>query len=160
VKNSGQQWVIGRNGLYIEPDVEYIEQYRKHGKIVNCAAERKCGYTTRDELGYAYAKMLLEDKHNGNIYTLTGENITQQQLTQYMNSAFGTNLAYESISIENYKKERQAELGDFLGTVISGIYAGIRNGSMDVDSDFEKAAGRAHISWQDYFNLIKEKNGL
>jgi len=155
VKNSGLKWVIGRNGLYIEPDIEYIENYKKDGKIANCAADGKCGYTTRDELGYAYAKMLLEDKHNGNTYTLTGEAITQQQLTDYINSAFGLNLVYESMSIEDYLNERQAELGEFLGTVISGIYAGIRNGSMDVTSDFEKAAGRPHISWQEYFHQIK-----
>ena len=73
----------------------------------------------------------------------------------YMNDAFGTNLVYESISVEDYLNERQAELGEFLGTVISGIYAGIRNGSMDVVSDFDNAAGRPHISWQDYFAQFK-----
>ena len=39
VRNSGLDWSIGRNGLYIEPDVEYIEQYKKDGKIANCAAD-------------------------------------------------------------------------------------------------------------------------
>lgn len=27
VKTSGLDWVIGRNGIYIEPDIEYIETY-------------------------------------------------------------------------------------------------------------------------------------
>ncbi|WP_290778998.1 NAD(P)H-binding protein [Hoeflea sp.] len=29
VRDSGLDWVIGRNGIYIEPDVEYIDSYRK-----------------------------------------------------------------------------------------------------------------------------------
>ncbi len=154
VKASSMQWSIGRNGLYIEPDVEYIDTYIKDGKITNCAADGKCAYTTRDELAYAYTKMLLEDKHNGKTYNLCGEAITQQQLTDYLNHAFGTNMVYESISVEEYTKERQKELGEFLGSIIAGIYAGIRSGTTNVKSDFKKATGREHISWDDYFESL------
>jgi len=155
IKNSGMEWGIGRNGLYIEPDVEYIENYKKVGKIANCAADGKCSYTTRDELAYAYSKMLLKEKHNGNTYYLTGEPITQQELADYLNMAFGTNLIYETISLEDYKKERIAELGEFIGTIIAGIYQGIRSGAFDKSSDFTSAAGREHISWSDYFQQIR-----
>lgn len=156
VRESGLNWVIGRNGLYIEPDVEYIETYKKEGKIANCAADGKCSYTTRDELAYAYSQMILDDKHNGNTYNLGGTPITQQELTEYMNDAFGTNLFYESMSVENYLVERKNELGDFMGTIIAGIYTGIRNGDTVFESDFAKAAGREHISWEEYFsNIIK-----
>jgi NAD(P)H dehydrogenase (quinone) len=157
IKSSGLQWAIGRNGLYIEPDVNYIETCKKDGKIANCAADGKCSYTTRDELAYAYTQMLLEDKHNGKLYTLSGEPISQQQLTDYLNHAFNTNLIYEAISVEEYTKQRQAELGDFMGTIIAGIYQGIRNGSSNVVSDYKEAAGKDHISWDDYFNQIKKE---
>lgn len=157
VRKSGLKWCIGRNGLYIEPDVEYMDHYIKAGKITNCAGDGKCSYTTRDELGYAYAKMLLEEIHIGKTYNLGGEPISQQQLTEYLNKAFGTKLIFESMSEEDYKKERIGELGEFLGTVISGIYAGIRNDAMCFESDFEKAAGREHISWEIYFKGLSHK---
>lgn len=32
VKNSGLDWAIGRNGIYIEPDLEYLDHYRAAGK--------------------------------------------------------------------------------------------------------------------------------
>ena len=48
-------------------------------------------------------------------------------------------------SIDAYKKERIAALCDFLGTVIAGIYEGIKMGANEVPSDFETAAGRAHL---------------
>ena len=156
LKNSGLSWVIGRNGIYIEPDLDYIESYKKLGKIANCAGNGKCAYTTRDELACAYAKILLEEKHHGKTYNLTGEAITQQQLTDYLNMAFGTELYYEVVSVEDFQKERIADLGEFIGTVIAGIYQSISSGFFDVASDFKLAVGREHISWAEYFQQIRQ----
>ncbi|GJM61832.1 SDR family oxidoreductase [Persicobacter diffluens] len=146
VQSSGLEWVIGRNGIYIEPDLEYLDNYIQAGKISNCAGNGKVGYTSRAELAMAYANMLLEEKHNGQTYNLNGQAITQSQLADYINQAFGTNLTFKDLSVTDYQKERQAALGDFLGTIIAGIYEGIRKGVNEVPSDFEKAAGRPHLS--------------
>ncbi|MEH6453065.1 MAG: NAD(P)H-binding protein [Psychromonas sp.] len=103
IRESGLAWVVGRNGIYIEPDVEYIDSYQKEQGISNCAGDGKCGYTTRTELAYAYAKMLTEDKHNGQTYNLHGEAISQYQLADYMNLAFGTHLTYTPMTVEQYQ---------------------------------------------------------
>lgn len=151
VRESGLEWVIGRNGIYIEPDVEYIESYKTLGKIINCAGDGKCGYTTRSELAYAYARMLTEDKHNGETYNLHGEALTQYQLADYLNSVFNTKLSYQPMTVEDYRLDRIAELGEFIGTVIAGIYQGIQEGKADNPSHYLQAAGRAHQSWDNYF---------
>ncbi|WP_254843481.1 hypothetical protein [Shewanella sp. UCD-KL21] len=114
-----------------------------------------CGYTTRKELAFAYACMLTEDKHNGHVYNLHGESITQYQLAEYLNSTFDLSLKYIPISVAQYRDDRTAELGEFIGTVIAGIYQGILNGKSDNPSDFQKAAGRKHQSWDDYFSSLK-----
>ena len=159
IKNSGLDWAIGRNGLYIEADLEYIDNYIKQGEITNCAGDRKCAYTNRKELAFAYTRMLLEDKHNGHTYKLIGEPVTQTQLAEYINQVYDTNLIYRSVSVDDYLKERKAELGDFMGTIIGGIYEGIRNGAFNVQSDFEKAAGRSHKSVLKIISEFKkEKN--
>ena len=157
VKNSGLDWAIGRNGIYIEPDLEYLDTYVKDGEIRNCAAEGKCTYTSREELAFAYAKMLLEEKHNGQTYNLVGDPITQTQLANYINEVYHTNLVFNAVSVEEYAAERKKELGDFLGTVIAGIYEGIRNGANDVPSDFEKAAERPHKSVLEIIKAFKNK---
>ncbi|MEQ8421401.1 MAG: SDR family oxidoreductase [Arenibacter algicola] len=146
VRSSGLQWIIGRNGIYMEPDLEYMDTYIKEGGITNCAADGKCTYTSREELGFAYAQLLLNDKLNGQTLNLVGEAITQTQLAEYINQVYKTNLKFTSISVEDYKKERQVALDEFLGTIIAGIYEGIRNGANEVVSDYEKAAGRPHKS--------------
>ena len=152
IRNCGLDWVIGRNGIYIEPDVEYIETYKERGEIANCAGDGKCGYTIRHELAYTYAQMLADTKHNFQTYNLHGTPITQQELAEHLNRAFGTKLVYRSMPVEEYRAERIAELGEFMGTVIAGIYEGIRRGLLDNESHFASAAGRAHQSWKDYFN--------
>lgn len=146
VRESGLEWVIGRNGIYIEPDLEYIDNYVAAGEISNCAGDGKCAYTSRAELGHAYTQMLLHEKHNGKTYNLVGEAISQAELAQLINKVYHTNLAYTPVSVETYKEERKAALGDFIGTIIAGIYEGIQKGVNDVHSDYEVAAGRPHKS--------------
>ena len=158
VIDSGLDWVIGRNGIYIEPDIEYIDNYKKVGHVFNCADKGLCGYTTRPELAYAYARMLSEDKHNGKIYNLNGEAISQQKLTNYLNDAFDAQLTYQSMSVEDYRKTCSNELGDFLGTIIAGIYQGIREDKVNNPSDFLQAAGREHQSWDSFFTHLKGKS--
>ncbi|WP_027066994.1 SDR family oxidoreductase [Maribacter sp. Hel_I_7] len=153
VQASGLQWVIGRNGIYIEPDLEYLDTYIKEGRIENCAGQGKCTYTSREELGYAYAKLLIEDKHNGQVYNLVGEPVTQSELAENINKVYGTNLIYNSVTVDNYAADRKAALGDFMGTVIAGIYEGIKAGANDLPSDYEKATGRAPKS---LFEMISE----
>lgn len=146
IKNSGLDYVIGRNSIYIEPDLEYIDTYIKEGEIRNSAGTGKCTYTSRVVLAVAYAKMLTEDKHNGNTYNLAGEAITQAELVNHINTVYGTELSYNAISVEAYTKERQKALGEFLGTVIGGIYESMHNGAYDVKSDYQRATGEAHPS--------------
>ncbi|MBD1260829.1 SDR family oxidoreductase [Maribacter polysiphoniae] len=157
IQESGLAWVIGRNGIYIEPDLEYIDQYVKAGEIRNCAGIGKCAYTSREELGYAYAQMLLHEKHNGQVYNLVGEPITQENLAKLINQAYGTSLSYNPVSVEAYAEDRKEELGEFMGTIITGIYEGIKNGSNDVPSDFETAAGRPHKFPMEMIELFKNR---
>lgn len=156
IQNSGLTWAIGRNSLYLEPDLEYMETYQKTGEIANCAGEGKCTYTTRSELAVAYAKMLLEDKHDRQIYNLGGEGVTQTELAETINQIYGVNIKFKDMSVEDYLAERKEALGDFLGTIIAGIYEGIRNGAFEVVSDFEKASGRKHKSLKELMKEFKE----
>jgi len=146
LRNSGLEWVIGRNGIYIEPDLEYIEHYVAAGAIANCAGEGRCGYTSRRELARAYARLLTSSDFNGEVVELLGAPVTQGELVEAINEGFGTQLVFKSMSVEEYRAERVAELGDFMGTVIAGIYEGIRHGNNQEPSDFETIVGRPHQS--------------
>ena len=95
VKHSGLEWVIGRNGLYIDADLEAIDDYRKAGKIANSAGNGKCAYTSRSELAAAYANLLVDDALNGQIYNLCGQPVTQFRLGNTgVNITFEVRLGY------------------------------------------------------------------
>lgn len=154
IRASGLDWAIGRNGIYIEPDLDYIDSYRATGEIANSAGAGKCGYTTRSELAHAYAALLTRSDLDGRTVNLNGTPITQAQLADYLNAAFGTQLVYRAMSPEAYVADRTAELGPFIGPIIGGIYDGIRLGAYDTPSDFEAVAGRPHQSWDDFFGAL------
>ena len=63
------------------------------------------------------------------------------------------------MSVAEYRQERIAELGEFLGSVIAGIYEGIRRGAADNESHFAAAAGRDHRSWAEFFAELKTDAG-
>ncbi|MEM6926877.1 MAG: NAD(P)H-binding protein [Myxococcota bacterium] len=151
VRDSGLQWSIGRNGLYIEPDLEYASTYAEQRAITNSAGDGRCAYTTRAELAVAYSAMVRDDRHDGQTYALTGQPITQAQLAALFREHFGMDVRYVAQSVDAYREERTAALGSFMGTVVSGIYEGIRAGAFDTPSQFEAAAGRSHASWDEVF---------
>ena len=158
IMDSGISWCICRNSLYIEPDLDYLETYKALGAVINSAGNGKCTYTSRKELAIAYANILTEDKHNDKIYNLTGPATTQSELVLTLNKVFNTNLIYKSISVSDYLEDRKAELGDFLGTIISSIYENIRNGKFDVASDFKSITGRHHKSILEVIEQFKKDN--
>lgn len=152
---SGLEWSIGRNGLYLEADLEYLDHYFRDGKIVNCAGEGRCAYTTREELAKAYLELITRDELNGSVYNLAGVAITQQELVDAINGVYGSDLRFESMGIEEYRRDRIAAHGEVFGTIISGIYEGIRNGAFEIESDFRKVTGRDHMSVAEYINRYK-----
>ncbi|MEL6178616.1 MAG: NAD(P)H-binding protein [Myxococcota bacterium] len=151
IRNSGLAWSIGRNGIYIEPDLEYIAHYRKTSTIANCAGDGPCGYTTRDELATAYTQMLIDAQHDGQTYNLHGMPLTQTQLAELFNTHFKTDLQFQDMTPEAYLAERTEALGDHLGPIITGIYEGIRNGAYNNPSHFEQMMGRPHADWDEVF---------
>lgn len=155
LRASGLDWVIGRNGLYAEPDLEFVEYYLKTGKIVNSAGEGKCAYTTREELGFAYAELLTNDEHNQQTYFLGGEAITQNELAHIISDIYQRTVVFQDMDPEEYTRSRMESMGTFMGRIIGGIYHGIRQGAFNFMSDFESITGRKHMTMREYFSKNK-----
>jgi len=140
---SGMDWVIPRNGLYLEFDVAHIVNADKDGGIFrNNGGAGRCGYITRDEIAFATAKLALDDSHNGKIYNLVGDCHTQEELVALVNDVYGTNVSYESCSDEECFAKLEPLRGEIVANMLTGCYQCIRNGAYDVSSDFEAATGR------------------
>jgi len=147
VKNSGLQWIIGRNGLYIELDLGHILRADQGGVYQNNGATGRCGYISIGELGFAFARLATSDQCNGQILNLTGENRTQAELVDLANQVFGMNVEYQSITdeenIERFMAdEKIAARGEEVARMLTGCFQCVRKGAFDVESDFARATGR------------------
>jgi NAD(P)H dehydrogenase (quinone) len=147
VEESGLDWIIARNGLYLEKDVENMVRSKDVGVYRNIAGDGKCGYITVDELAYATAKLAIDDRANGQVFNLCGECLTQAQLVELANDVFGMDLSYETISDEEsiavlMKHPGIAARGEHVAKMLTGCFQALRAGAFDMPSDFERAAGR------------------
>jgi NAD(P)H dehydrogenase (quinone) len=143
IQESGLEWSIPRNGLYLEFDVAHIINAANEDNIFrNNGGEGRCGYITRDEIAIATAQLAIDDRHNSQIYNLVGECHSQAELVQMVNEVYGLNVRYEAISDEECFAKLEPLRGELVANMLTGCYQCIRNGAYDVKSDFEAATGR------------------
>jgi len=147
LKSSGLQWIIARNGLYLEMDLRHILHADKVGVYRNIAGDGLCGYITIGELAVALAALALDERNNGRTLNLVGDNLSQAGLVKLANEVFGINVRYETISDEaNIEQLMQdpkiAARGRHVAQMLAGCFQCVRVGAFDVPSDFERAAGR------------------
>ncbi|GMG84587.1 hypothetical protein LNKW23_38030 [Paralimibaculum aggregatum] len=89
---SGLAWAVGRGAIYIEPDIDALDDCRAAGEIANSAGDGRSGYTTRGELALAYARLPARSELDGETVELLDKPITQSQLAERLNDVFGTRL--------------------------------------------------------------------
>ena len=148
LKASGMQWVIARNGLYLDLDLVHIRHADSHGGVYrNNAGDGRCGYISIAELGFALARLAVADDCDGMAVNLFGELYTQAELVAMANEACGLNVRYEAISLDDnvarfMQDERIAARGEDVARMLSGCFQCMEKGAYEVASHFERAAGR------------------
>lgn len=147
LKSSGLEWVIARNGLYLEMDIRHIIHANASGVYRNVGGDGECGYITIDELAFAIARLAQSDLHNGQSFNLVGPNQSQAALVRLANEVLGLNVRYETLSDEEniallMQDEKIAVRGKDVARMLTGCFQCVRNGAFNVRSDFKAAAGR------------------
>ncbi len=148
VRASGLEWVVARNCLYLELDVEQIiKASERDGLYQNNAGDGRCPYLTIDELAVATARMALDESRSNRVYNLGGDPVSQAELVGLCAEVFGLDVRYAAMSDEeNLARFMQvphiAARGEEVARMLTGCFQCIRGGIMDVPSDFAAAAGR------------------
>ena len=156
---SGLEWVIPRNGLYLEFDVAHIVNANKdNGIFRNNGGDGRCGYITRNEIAFATAKLALDESANGKIFNLVGDCHTQAELVAIVNDVYGTKVHYEAFSDAECFAKLAPARGEIVANMLTGCYQCIRNGAYDVPSDFAAATGRPAKSIKDQIIEIKKSS--
>ncbi len=162
VRDCGLQWIVARNGLYLELDLNHIIAANETGTYRNNGGAGRCGYITIDELAAATAELAIRDRLNGRIYNLVGDSRSQDELVALANHVFGLNVAYEEMSDEDnvarfMKDPRISARGEDVARMLTGCFQAMRRGALDVDSDFEAAAGRPCKSTEEMMEDVRRR---
>ncbi|MGY8892422.1 MAG: NAD(P)H-binding protein [Pseudomonadales bacterium] len=148
VKCSGMEWIIARNGLYLDLDVAQIRAAANaDGLSQNNGNEGRCGYISISELAYAYAQLATNETCNGKTLNLTGPCYTQSELVDSANKVYDIEVIYQPISFEdNIKRLRDIPLfatrGHNVINMLGGCFQCIEQNVFDVPSDYLAACGR------------------
>jgi len=142
---SGLEWVIGRNGLYLELDLIQMRKAQETGIYSNPAGNGRCPYIGIDEIACAFARLAVDAQQAGQVYNITSENLTQAELLGLACEIFGLDVRYEEMSdeacIDKFRK-LMPERGEAVAQMLTGCFQSIRAGAFDVPSHFREAAGR------------------
>ena len=146
---SGLDWLVARNGFYLDIDVERMKAAAAAGgDYESSTGDGRTNYISVDELASAIASLIAGDQPTGRVYNLVGESITVPELTRLVAEIFGLPLEYRPVTDE-YKLATarvdpvvRARGGEDVAQMLAGLWQGQRLGAFDVPSDFEVAAGR------------------
>ena len=145
---SGLQWIVARNGFYLDIDVEVMRATHATGRYESSSGDGRCGYVSIAELAFATAHLIAGDRPARQTYNLVGECITVPELTALVNEIFELNVSYCLVSDQQKLERSRADLrvlargGEDIAQMFAGLMQGQRLGAFDVPSDFQAAAGR------------------
>ncbi len=145
LQGSGLEWLIGRNGLYLDLDLIHMRKANETGVYTNPAGEGHCPYLSIDEIAYAYARLATDGRQVGQIYNISGEALSQAALLRLACEVFKLSVRYEVISDEECIARFGAlmpERGEAVARMLTGCFQSIRAGAFDVPSHFREATGR------------------
>ncbi len=162
LKASGLEWLIGRNGLYLELDLIQMRKAEETGVYSNPAGAGRCPYLTIDEIACAYANLAADPSQSAQIYNISGETLSQAELLRLACEVFALHVRYETMSdddcIAKFRK-LMPERGEAVAHMLTGCFQSIRAGAFDVPSHFMEAAGRPAKSVREMMQDVAAAQG-
>lgn len=161
VRDSGMNWVIARNGFYLDLDLNHIRRADTHGGIYrNNAGAGRCGYLSVAEIAAALARLTVTTMFDRQTVNICGPGITQTELVAAANEVFGLHVRYATCTAEERFHEfmqlpSYAKRGTDVVQMLVGCFECIAAGLFDVESDFERVTGRPPHSLQQQITDIR-----
>ncbi|MFO1427338.1 MAG: NAD(P)H-binding protein [Steroidobacteraceae bacterium] len=146
---SGLEWIVARNGFYLDIDVQLMKAAAaRDGVYESAAGAGRCNYISVAELGRATAALAAAARPAGRCYNLVGESIDMDSLARLVAEIFGLQLRYRAVEVEAALAKSLADPrivargGEPIARMLTGAQHAQRLGAFDVPSDYAAAAGR------------------
>jgi NAD(P)H dehydrogenase (quinone) len=145
LRMSGLAWTVLRNGVFMDPIVDWVPTIVKMKTIPFPTGNGRCAYITRDDIARAAAVVMTTSGHEETVYNLTGPKaLTTAQLCGAVAKATGKPVKPRPASGLDYVEAcRSSGVSTEATQVRLSMYRTIREGHLDVVSkDFNTLTGQ------------------
>ncbi len=158
VMNTARHWTIVRaswfnqnfsESFFLEPIIA--------GHVALPRAEALEPFTDADDIADVAVQALLEDKHNGQIYELTGPRLlTFQQTIAEISKVTGREIKFEALSLEAYTSMlKQYQVPEDFIWLVNYLFSEVLDGrNASVTHDIEKVLGRKAKDFSEYASKL------
>ncbi|MCM3620351.1 SDR family oxidoreductase [Sutcliffiella horikoshii] len=156
IMKTGIPYSFLRNNWYLENEIPSIQGVLAGAPWVTSAGNGKVGWALQQDYADAAVAVLTGNGHENTIYELSGKLLTQEEIVSALGNVLGKEVPLQQVDDNTYADiMKGAGVPDFLIPFLVEIQAGIRKGTLEVESnDFEKLLGRPTTPISDGLNQI------
>ena len=147
IRKTGIPYSFLRNNWYLENEIPGIQGILAGAPWVTSAGNGRVGWALQQDYAEAAAAVLSGEGHENTIYELSGEPLTQDEITQALGTVLEKEVPIVKVDDVSYGETMvKAGVPDFVVPFLLAIQKGIRDGELDIRSDdFEKLLGRKPV---------------
>ncbi|MCY9339952.1 SDR family oxidoreductase [Bacillus haynesii] len=144
ILKTGIPYSFLRNNWYLENEMSSIQGVLAGAPWVTSAENGKVGWALQQDYADAAAAVLSGEGHENTVYELSGELLTHEEIASALGEVLGKEVPVQHVDDAAYRDiMKNAGVPDFLIPMVVDIQKGIREGTLEVESDdFEKVLGR------------------
>ncbi|NLP58319.1 SDR family oxidoreductase [Lutibacter sp. B1] len=157
LKNSGINYTIMKNNLYMDIIPMFIGNVLETGTIYQPAADGKVAFVLRDDIAEVAANILTTTGHKNKEYDITAnEAYSYNDIAVMISEITGKTINYISPSVEEYRKTL-TDAGvpnEIIGMTIGFSLAQAQTELDQTANIFENLLGRKPVSLQEYLKKV------
>lgn len=148
LRESGAEFVILRNGWYLENYTDQLPMVTQYRALLGSAHDGRVSAAGRRDLAAAAVTVLTQDGHLGATYELGGTPFTLTELAATFSDVLGTHIAYQDMPVADYTATLTgAGLPPEMAAAVADADAGLARGELFTDrDDLVKLIGRPAIT--------------
>jgi uncharacterized protein YbjT (DUF2867 family) len=154
IEASGLEYTILRaNWFFQNFNTGQLEYIRQAGAIIEPSGEGKTSFIDTRDIAAVAVKALTENGHQGKAYALTGSKAhSRNEVAKAISSATGKQIAYKSLSDEDFRAQATAEHWPVpVIEIMSWLYGTVRSGwTEETTPTVKQLLGREPMSLEQY----------
>jgi len=157
IRQSGLDWTICRDGMYLDPIADWMPQLIRMEKLPYPVKQGQVAYISRDDLARALAAACLSDEHNRKLYHLTGAHaLSMTELADIITRVAGRTVAFDSVSEETFADIcREDDVPERMIEILISMYRAVDNGEFSlVTTDVERLTGNPAEDAESYLRRV------